>query len=436
LTFAKAAWSPQAHRSRRGDGARLRAVEGAPFGEEIRSAGVGRVDTGRRRGRRERPSGARRPRRHPVQTPAVHEAARRDGAARAGGARRPHVRGAPHAVRPARAARALDLAPRGRGAGERGGDDARRAAPAHVCHARARRSARRRAAGPGARQDGPRQVLHAAGRPRRRREDRRRLPRVPRRRPAALHRTRGRAQRDQRRARWAHARDDGADPQRRALLHGRLSRPPAGAAGARARRDRRLARAARRDRAGVPQGLRRAARRRGRRRRGPALPVRPRGGGGARRGARGGHAARRARRSRRGGPRPLARRDGRPRGVVQRDDAGSPPAGGRALGAERRARGGGPRAHCRARGHPGAARPHREAVLARQAVGVHRPRDQQPARRDPDVREARLAHARGRAAGRHDAGRAPPQPRARRARGAALLGDRPQPPRSPRRPWT
>ena len=50
---------------------------------------------------------------------------------------------------------------------------------------------------------------------------------------------------------------------------------------------------------------------------------------------------------------------------------------------------------CGAAGRPGPAGALREALLARAALGLHRPRDQQPAGRDPDLRQAHGAHAGG-----------------------------------------
>ena len=78
----------------------------------------------------------------------------------------------------------------------------------------------------------------------------------------------------------------------------------------------------------------------------------------------------------------------------------------------------------------GPARPQREALLARQALRLDRPRDQQPARRHPHLREAHRAHARAGRARRGDAAASLVKhllPRA--ARDGALQRHRPEPAR-------
>ena len=114
----------------------------------------------------------------------------------------------------------------------------------------------------------------------------------------------------------------------------------------------------------------------------------------------------RARPARARDPGHVERRARAPRRVLQRDDALAPrgEGGARRAHARPRARGGG--ADGGAARRAGSARAEREALVARQALRVDRPRDQQPARRHPHVLEAHRADPRAGGAGRRDAARA------------------------------
>ena len=143
----------------------------------------------------------------------------------------------------------------------------------------------------------------------------------------------------------------------------------------------------------------------------------------------GGHRAGRARRPRPPGSHAADRRNRPAGGLVQRHDGLAAAGTRRTAAAEREPRAPGGGADAGAEERAGAARPVGEDVVARQAGRLGRPRDQQPAGRHPDLREAADPDARGRRAVGEGARELHAEPAPRAARDRAVQRDRPQPAR-------